>query len=191
MWRMYETPLLCHPSTPEDSLTGITIEVDSLTTDLLVLCYRIGGDIDRLELPAQAASKFQDELWKNTCLEAFIGFPDSEVYYEFNFSPSSQWAVYRFDSYRQGVTPLHPTPPPRVIVRRRDGSLEADIDIHLGAIPGLTAEEIKGRELRLAMTAIMKNEQGRLSYWALAHPPGRPDFHHRDGFALALAGDPS
>ena len=26
-----------------------------------------------------------------------------------------------------------------------------------------------------------------LSYWALAHPPGRPDFHHPDCFALAVA----
>ncbi len=36
-----------------------------------------------------------------------------------------------------GVTPLHPAPPPRVICRRRDGELEADIDIHLGAFPEL------------------------------------------------------
>jgi hypothetical protein len=78
-----------------------------------------------------------------------------------------------------------------VIVRRRDGELDADIDIHLGAIPGLTADESKGRELRMAVSAVMKDEQGRISYWALAHPPGRPDFHHRDGFAWSLAGDPA
>ena len=72
-----------------------------------------------------------------------------------------------------------------------EGELDFDIDIHLGAIPGLTADEIKGRELRLAVCAVMENEQGRVSYWALAHPPGKPDFHHRDGFALRLAGDPA
>jgi hypothetical protein len=189
--RMHATPLLCHPSTPDDLLTGLTVEVDSLTSDLLVLYYRIGGDIDRLALPPQAASKFQDELWRHTCFEAFIGFADSDEYFEFNFSPSSQWAVYRFDGYRQGMTPLYPDPSPRVIVRRREDELAADVDIHLSAIPGLTADEIRGRELRLALSAVMENEQGRISYWALAHPPGKPDFHHRDGFALALAGDPS
>ena len=172
-------------------LSSVSVEVDSLTSDLLVLYYRISGDIDRLKLPAQAASKFEDELWRHTCLEAFIALPDSDVYFEFNFSPSSQWAVYRFDGYRQGMTPLHPEPPPRVMFRRRDGELEADIDIHLDAIPGLTAEEIKGRELRLALAAVMESEQGRMSYWALAHAPGKPDFHHRDGFVLSLAGDPS
>jgi len=188
---MQPTALLYHPSTPDDVVAGITVEVDSLTTDLLVLDYRIRGDIDRLELPAQAASKFQDLLWQHTCLEAFIGFADSDTYFEFNFSPSSQWAVYRFDSYRQGVTSIHPTTPPRVIVRRHGDELEADVDIHLGGIPGLTAEEIKDRELRLAVSAVMKNDQGRVCYWALAHPPGKPDFHHRDGLALRLAGDPA
>ena len=28
---------------------------------------------------------------------------------------------------------------------------------------------------------------GGISYWALAHPPGKPDFHHADGFALELS----
>jgi hypothetical protein len=27
---------------------------------------------------------------------------------------------------------------------------------------------------------------GALSYWALRHPPGKPDFHHPAGFALEL-----
>ncbi len=191
---MHATALHCHPSTPDDVLTGITVEVDSPTPDLLVLYYKISGDIDRLRLPAQAASRFQDELWRHTCLEAFLSFGDSDVYYEFNFSPSSQWAVYRFDAYRQGMTPLQPDPPPRVIARRREGELAFDIDIHLGAIPGLTAEEIDNREPRLAVCAVMESDHGRVSYWALAHPPGKPDFHHRDGFALVLggaAGDPA
>lgn len=188
---MPATALLCHASTPDDILAGITVEVDSLTADLLVLNFRIAGDIDRIHLPPQATSEFQDQLWKHTCLEAFIALPGNDEYFEFNFSPSSQWAVYRFEGYRQGMTPLYPAPPPRVIWRRREGELEVDVDIHLGAIPGLTAREIEGRELRMAVSAVMESDQGRISYWALAHPPGKPDFHHSDGFALVLAGDPA
>src|SRR6186713_2098635 len=151
---MLATPLVPHPSTPEDTLTSITVEVDSLTTDLLVLYYRIAGDIDRLSLPPQAPSKSQHELWKHTCFEAFIALPDGEVYFEFNFSPSSQWAVYRFEGYRRGVISLHPAPPPRVICRRREGELDADIDIHLDAFPELTRDALKGREARLAVSAV-------------------------------------
>ena len=32
----------------------------------------------------------------------------------------------------------------------------------------------------------IEEASGRISYWALKHPPGRPDFHHPDGFALEL-----
>ena len=80
---------------------------------------------------------------------------------------------------------------PAADVSRHGNELEADVDIHLGAIPGLTASEIKDRKMRLAVSAVMQSEQGVISYWALAHPPGKPDFHHRDGFALRLAGDPA
>jgi len=40
--------------------------------------------------------------------------------------------------------------------------------------------------MRLALSAVIEEERGRLSYWALRHPPGKPDFHHPDAFALAL-----
>jgi hypothetical protein len=33
---------------------------------------------------------------------------------------------------------------------------------------------------------VIEETNGRLSYWALAHPPGKPDFHHSDCFALEL-----
>jgi hypothetical protein len=188
---MQATPLLPHPTTPEEALTSISVEVDSPTADLLVLYYRVVGDIDRVTLPAQAASKSQDLLWKHTCFEAFVSLPDSEAYFEFNFSPSSQWAAYRFEDYRQGVQSVSLSPPPRVICRRRDGELDIDVDLRLESLPEIADAIRNGRELRLAASAVIENEQGRISYWALAHPPGKPDFHHRDGFALVLAGDPS
>jgi len=40
---------------------------------------------------------------------------------------------------------------------------------------------------RVALTAVIEETNGTKSYWALKHPPGKPDFHHADGFALELA----
>ena len=40
--------------------------------------------------------------------------------------------------------------------------------------------------LRLGLCAVIEEENGALSYWALKHPSGRPDFHHPDGFALKI-----
>ena len=40
--------------------------------------------------------------------------------------------------------------------------------------------------LRLGLCAVIEEESGVLSYWALKHRPGRPDFHHPDGFVLEI-----
>ena len=40
--------------------------------------------------------------------------------------------------------------------------------------------------LRIALSAVVETEDGALSFWALRHPPGKPDFHHAEGFALRL-----
>jgi hypothetical protein len=43
-----------------------------------------------------------------------------------------------------------------------------------------------GARLSVALSAVIEDNRGMLSYWALKHPPGKPDFHHRDGFALEI-----
>ena len=40
--------------------------------------------------------------------------------------------------------------------------------------------------LRLGLSAVIEASDATLSYWALHHPPGKPDFHHADGRALLL-----
>ena len=40
---------------------------------------------------------------------------------------------------------------------------------------------------RLGLSAVIEEKDGGTSWWALAHPPGKPDFHHDDCFAARLA----
>ena len=40
---------------------------------------------------------------------------------------------------------------------------------------------------RLGLSAIIEETSGHRSYWALAHPPGKPDFHHHDCFAVEVS----
>jgi hypothetical protein len=39
---------------------------------------------------------------------------------------------------------------------------------------------------RVGISAIVEEVDGSKSYWALAHPEGKPDFHHADCFTLEL-----
>jgi hypothetical protein len=46
-----------------------------------------------------------------------------------------------------------------------------------------------GKELAATVAAVIGTIDGEKSHWALVHPASRPDFHRRDGFALALPGE--
>src|SRR5688572_5878225 len=104
--RMTIVPLIAHPSTASPHVRGMTVHVGSVGSDVLRLRYRIEGDVAQLRLPARAAPAFNDGLWKHTCFECFAKAADALPYVELNFSPSGEWAAYRFDDYRQGMAPL-------------------------------------------------------------------------------------
>jgi hypothetical protein len=73
-------------------------------------------------------------------------------------------------------------------VRNGAGKLEVDVSIRLDRLSPAYLDAT----LALALSAVVENSDGTLSYWALKHPPGRPDFHHADAYVLELAGtDPS
>ena len=142
----------------------------------LKLRYRLTGDIASVRVPGPASSTRADDLWRHTCFEAFIKPDGDGGYLEFNFAPSTQWAAYRFASYREGMREL-PSPPPEVTVKSDRYSLELTARADLFA----------SSSARLNLTAIVEEVSGHKSYWALAHPPeGPPDFHHPACVVLEL-----
>ena len=48
------------------------------------------------------------------------------------------------------------------------------------------AARLLGPEPALALSSVIEELDGTKSYWALAHPPGQPDFHHPACFAATL-----
>ena len=64
---------------------------------------------------------------------------------------------------------------------KRDGRYEFEATLDLDRL-GLPED----RPWRAALSAVIEEASGTKSYWALAHPPGKPDFHHSDAFVLDL-----
>ncbi len=87
--------LKCHPDFPADAITSVNVELSYGVGDELMLEYEVLGDIAALELLDQSDPKRTDYLWQQTCFEAFIGAKGQKEYLEFNFSPSTEWAVLR------------------------------------------------------------------------------------------------
>ena len=174
--------LVAHPQTPATLPATLTVDARRVSAAVLRCDFVLQADLTRLALPAWRAGERRDELWRHTCFEAFVSAPQGSGYYEFNFSPCGDWAAYQFEDYRRGMTPAALRRAPPVQVHASPGRLTLSATLELGGLAALAG----ARELRLGLAAILEDAQGALSYWALAHPPGKADFHQRAGFALEL-----
>lgn len=173
--------LQCHPTTPAQSVRGVHAWVGWENGEVLAFTFALVADPTRLRIPTPRPPRRMDGLWQHTCFEAFIGHEGEPAYCEFNFAPSGEWAAYTFRRYRDGMS-LALTGDPRIVVRKSGDRLELDALIKLGCLPLVQPRA----RLQLALSAVVEDEQGVLSYWALKHPPGKPDFHHPDAFTLEL-----
>jgi hypothetical protein len=180
---MKSAVLTAHPSTPNNAVHSLSVQLRTEQPDILVLQYSLVADMSRIRVPLPGAGGRADALWQHTCFEVFVAAKDAPGYHEFNFSPSLNWAIYRFSSYREGMSPAEIAQAPKISVRRGDDQLELDSAVRLG----LLADCCDTRHLRIGLAAVIEDENGRLSYWGLQHPLGKPDFHHSTAFALEVA----
>jgi hypothetical protein len=171
-----------HPDSRRIAATGIDVDVARPEPGRLVLSYVVTGTIGGLRMPPVTAPMRMDELWRHTCFEVFVRPPGGDAYYEFNFAPSTQWAAYGFAGYRSGMRVADEIHPPRIEVQSTDQRFTLQAALDLDRLPGLPRDAA----WQIGLSAVIEDANGALSYWALAHPPGRADFHHSDCFALEL-----
>jgi hypothetical protein len=174
--------LRAHPTTQSDAIQRLDVRLSFPSPGFITLAYTLKADMSRIRVGPVADPGPADGLWKHTCFEAFIQPSGSRGYYEFNFSPTRQWAVYRFDSYREGMTPMELASPPDISVSQAIDRLELQSTFPLP----VSAAAGAARRTKLALAAVVEEENGRLCYWSGRHPEGKPDFHHADGFAFEL-----
>ncbi|MDR3527110.1 MAG: DOMON-like domain-containing protein [Rhizomicrobium sp.] len=169
--------LRLHPECRRAAVSRIDVELRLSQPNQLSLRYVLSGTIDAIAWPAPAPAARADGLWRHSCFEVFVQPVADAGYSEYNFSPSTEWAAYTFDGYRSGMRVLD-VPTPMIIVQRDAMQFTLDAEI--------TLPKAFAAPLRLALSAVIEERDGPLSYWALNHPAGKPDFHHADGFTLAL-----
>lgn len=168
--------LIAHADTPCDWLDGIGVKLTALDGDRLRIEYVAIGAVRRIKLPLAGSATRTQGLWQTTCFELFARDTGS-AYREFNFAPSGEWAAYRFDDYRKDMANL-PLSAPRI--ERTIGERRLAVTVEIDAWAGLRNGGA------LALSAVIEAADGSKNYWALHHPPGLPDFHHPDCFALTL-----
>jgi hypothetical protein len=175
---MDHRPLIPHRDVPPPTGVSVSVAWTMPEPGHLTIDYHVADPDGRILWPAPAVGR-TDNLWQHTCFEAFVAPIRGSSYAEFNCSPSGGWAAYAFDDYRSGMRNLDLTAPPRIAHTASDHWLGT---LDLAGITNL----IGPRPWRLAVTAVIEARDGSKSFWSLAHPPGKPDFHHADCFAARL-----
>ena len=155
-----------HPDFPPRSVRGIEVQWVE-TGHALRLRYRVDGH-DELVIPPFAGRGRADELWRTTCFELYIQPGGGTGSIAFNF-----------EDYRAGMRerPLSAEPVGEAATGER--LFVQDVLLDTAVLPP--------KPWRLGLSAILEEEDGTISYWALAHGAGRPDFHPPDGWMLTDA----
>lgn len=163
--------LFPHPTSPAGPVARMTVTLARRGRSL-GLRFTVQGRPDEVTWPEPRAPGRADDLWRHTCFEAFVQSHDG--YVEFNLSPTGQWASYRFDGPRMGMRNAAQRATPPQMHRTVD---QASLDARL---------ELPDDVRRLGLSAVIEATDGSFSWWALAHPSDKPDFHHPDSFVLEL-----
>jgi hypothetical protein len=171
-----------HPSTPPSEPSfKIWARVERSAafgaTATTNIWFGVGAPVERFVVTENDEPSRSDELWRTTCLEAFLREPGGDSYREWNFAPSGDWAAYDFTSYREGMANAQVASPP--YVRMEDNFTWWA----LGATIAVDAQV----DWQLALSAVLEEKDGTKSYWALAHPSEKPDFHDPGCFTAKLA----
>ena len=165
--------LVLHPDCAPGSVHTIEAEVTA-TSDGCRATFIAHGDIAAIAVPVTAAPGRFDNLWKTTCFEIFWSH-DGTSYREFNLSPSTRWACYDFDGFREGM---------------RDAPAEVEISVEVTE-DTLRLDAIIRTDLpvpaTVALNGIIEDADGVNRFWALAFPPGAPEFHASECRAVELA----
>ena len=166
------------PTTPHPPLT-LSALLDRSPSSIN-LTFTLTGPLDAILLPPLSATPARrDNLWQSTCLEAFIGPAGHPGYLELNVAPSGDWNLYRFSSYREGMSPVSDA---HIEIREHHRTPDAcTLSIGITLPPDFTSAP-----LEINLTAVIEDTAGRRSFWALSHGGERPDFHRRADFVARL-----
>ncbi|MBU1405699.1 MAG: DOMON-like domain-containing protein [Proteobacteria bacterium] len=169
-----------HPFTGRDP-GGVNIQgAIERTPQALVLSIVLHGNLGDLVLPDGTERTRCDNLWKSTCFEMFWAEEGRKNYWELNLAPNGAWNVYAFPDYRTGMNRENRVGEPPTNTEHTTDTFSLTAELGIGKL------HIHNTPLRVGVSAVLKHQNSRLSYWALAHPKERPDFHAPQSFLLQI-----
>lgn len=169
--------LACHPDHLPSQVESVEAAILGLDPHWLRVRWRV-AQAGAVILPPFAGKGRADGLWQQTCFEIFLRSPGDPGYVELNLSPSERWAAYDFAGYRAGMADREMPRDPDCTARRGGQILIFDASIPMATLPPLPWQ--------IGLSAVIVEEDGNKSLWALRHGGGQADFHAPACFAATL-----
>lgn len=158
-------PLMLHVACDLGPVRAVTASLSATATGCEAE-FRLEGHLPGVVIPPATTAARRDNLWQTTCFEIFWQPLGEERYREFNLSPSGQWAAYDFDSFREG---MRDAPVDAVAIACSHDETGLILMARIAADLPVPAQ--------VALNAVVEHADGAKQYWALAFPPGKPEFH--------------
>lgn len=174
--------LVRHPQAPSHAVQTVSAQASRTKEGKLALSYALSGDLARVIVPPPGPARIGWKLWRHTCCEVFIRSREGMSYHEFNFAPSGEWSAYAFTRYRDGAALHDESLNPQIAIESTPERLDLYALVDLARL----SPQYANAPLAVGLAVIVEDTDGALSYWALRHAPGQPDFHNAESFALEL-----
>ena len=142
----------------------------------LTLEYQVLGDLSHYHFPKQTKQERANNLWLDTTFELFIAPVGSDEYWELNIAPSTQWNLYHFTSYKEGMkeSNIISTPSIKTYVQHDKYRLTFNATV---------AHEHFDQALQINLCTILLDQNGVRHFYSIERREGDVDFHDRGGFS--------
>lgn len=164
-----------HPAYVPGKVQGLTVRWGRVRDGRVMLRYRLDGCTD-VVVPRGRREQRADELWRSTCFELFLADGGGR-YREYNFAPDGRWAAYGFGGYRNRLGDIDPVAAPEIAMDSGQSVLTVTVFLAEAELAGAS---------HAALTAVIEEDRGRMSYWAMRHSGLKPDFHEPTCFVLPV-----
>ncbi len=157
-----------------DEQTTVTATIE-LHDNQLTLEYQIQGNMSQYHFPKQTKQERANELWLDTTFELFIAPTNSDEYWEINISPSTQWNVYHFTSYKEGMKESNIISQPTIKTDEYHNEYRLTFN---STVPNEHFDHV----LQINLCVILLDQKGVRHFYSIKRREGSPDFHDRDSF---------
>jgi len=154
--------------------------------EYITFIYQIDGDLDEIDFREEVNNNRQWELWKETCFEVFLKYPDQKWYIEFNFSPSQSWNCFYLSGYRKKCIEFENISKIDIESDFSGDHFLLSAKVELTKIKELKRQDLIAGNILIGISAIVRNKTGKFFHYAIQHGEKKPDFHDDQNFKSDL-----